>query len=163
MAAVCARTLAVYRSALPAVVQHAYPSSVLPVAIQGMPFKYACSHSCLFPHFSPARPEPMDLYDNMLDSIQQFPLDANCFERSIKRLNKTYARRMAKYQKILERMPEPGHRPFVVAQRRLEQCLKQKKKIIRKFMQRIKCQLVNLEEYNRMNGSTLQLKRLAPV
>lgn len=105
----------------------------------------------------------MDLYDNMLDSIQQFPLDANCFERAIRRLNRTCARRAAKYRKVLEGMPSPSFRPFVAARRRLASCLEQKRKIVSKFMQCIKDQLRNLEEYNRMNGSVLQMKRLLPA
>ncbi|KAI5182775.1 hypothetical protein PAEPH01_2908 [Pancytospora epiphaga] len=99
----------------------------------------------------------------MLDSIQQFPLDANCFERSIRRLNKTYSKYMTKYKKILERMPDLSYPPFLLARRHLEKCLKQKKKVIDNFLRSVKHQINNLEEYNRINGSALEMRRLLPV
>lgn len=97
----------------------------------------------------------MDIYDSMLDSIQQFPLDANYFERRIKRINKTYARHLAAYTRILQRLPQDTHRSFAAAKHRLERCIDRKQKIIKKFLECIDRQTRHLEEYNKISGDVL--------
>lgn len=104
----------------------------------------------------------MDIYDTMLGSIQQFPLDANYFERRIRRANRTYARYLAAYTRILRHMPPSTHRPLVAARRRLERCIGRKQRIIGRFLECINEQMTRLEEHNRISGSVLALRRLQP-
>lgn len=47
---------------------------------------------------------PMDIFDLMLERIQQFPLDANLFERNIKRLNKDHQQCKEVFEKYLAKL-----------------------------------------------------------
>ncbi|KAI4293116.1 hypothetical protein PAPHI01_2390 [Pancytospora philotis] len=104
----------------------------------------------------------MDIYDNMLNSIQQFPLDANYFERRIKRAKKRHSYCLAKFRKILRQIPNHDADAYMRVQKRLARCIKQKIKIIKKFMRCLGTQIGNLEESDKLSGCLLNIKKLAP-
>lgn len=104
----------------------------------------------------------MDIYDSMLDSIQQFPLDANYFERLMHRINKRIERYTAAYTRALQKMPLPTSKAYEQISKKLEGCIRKKMKIIKKYRHCVEQQLKNLEEYNKISSSPLTIKEPVP-
>lgn len=94
---------------------------------------------------------PSDLYDLMLETIQQFPLEANCFERDVTRNNKEYQLYLKAYRRVLRRMPNPKSHKYRKAHKKLEKTLEERKKIIKRYNEQINKHLETIKEYNKVN------------
>lgn len=110
----------------------------------------------------------MDFYDGMLSSIQQFPLEANVFERAIRRIHIKYSRYKARYKRLLSSLTSPDSPAFVKAQRKLLSCLRRKQKAIAKYSAHIHRQMENLERLkgigsNYTGGLSLTAQPVTPL
>ncbi len=97
----------------------------------------------------------MDLYDAMIDSIQQFPLDSNLFERNILKLNKKYKYAMKKYKRCLKKGLSYTNKEFEDTEKILKKCIKKKRKLIKIYKDVIQTQLNNLNELSRINNMAI--------
>ncbi len=89
---------------------------------------------------------PMDIFDTMLEAIQQFPLECNVFERQNKRLEKDQEKYMKIFEKLAFKLVNPKEKRFLDTNKKLKKTLKKKIKITEKFEETIKKHLEKLNE-----------------
>lgn len=106
---------------------------------------------------------PMDIFDSMLESIQQFPLECNTYERENKRL----AKDQDKYTKIFERLAfkltAPEDKNFLKVKKRLSRTIKRKIKITEKFEEFISKHLERLQELIHISSIDLTILNINPL
>lgn len=95
---------------------------------------------------------PMDIFDSMLESIQQFPLECNTFERRNKRLAKDQQKYTKIFEKLAFKLVSPDNKRFARAVKKLKQTLKLKIKIAEEFEEFISKHLERLLELVRISN-----------
>lgn len=103
---------------------------------------------------------PMDIFDSMLEKIQQFPLDANAFERHLKRLNKAHNRYRAVHERLVSRLASPESKRYSRVAAKIKRCLCRKMRITRRFEGRVLSLLSSLKELTRVSGVNLHMEPL---
>lgn len=102
----------------------------------------------------------MDAFDSMLEKIQQFPLDANTFERHLKRLNKTNSKYMVVHERLVSRLTSPQSKRYSRVAAKIKRCLHRKLKIIRRFESHVSRLLSSLKDLARQSGVDLHMEPL---
>lgn len=88
----------------------------------------------------------MDIFDNMLESIQQFPLECNNYERHIRRLNRDYSIYSSRIQKMIYKLVSPTNKKFRRANRKLFSTIKKKILLTENFKSTVEKQQLKLDE-----------------
>ncbi|KAI5151283.1 hypothetical protein ENBRE01_2028 [Enteropsectra breve] len=120
---------------------------------------------------------PIDVYEQMLGTIQQFPLDANIFQREMKRIDCAYAHYLRKYNKAmkayLKSHPKSGeisskknkqvsdakrHEAYLKAKKKLEMCLSARRRATMAYLGCIGKQLGLMEGYMEIAGNIMEIK-----
>lgn len=102
----------------------------------------------------------MDVFDSMLEKIQQFPLDANSFERHLKRLDKSHNRYRTVYERLVSRLVSPENERYVKIATKIKRCLHRKMKVTKKFEGRVSKLLGSLKEMAKMANIDLSIVQL---
>lgn len=89
---------------------------------------------------------PMDIFDSMLESIQQFPLECNGFERRIKRLNKDHFKYSKQLDRMIVKLLPLENKRMLKTKKRLKHIIKKKLKLVDKFQHVIEKQQQKLTE-----------------
>lgn len=98
---------------------------------------------------------PMDIFDSMLESIQQFPLECSYYERNIKRLCKDQAKYSHIFDKLIQKMVSLDDPRFLKIQRKIKKTLKKKIELTNKFQSTIEKQQQKLEELIKISSVDL--------
>lgn len=89
---------------------------------------------------------PMDIFDTMLESIQQFPLECNNFERQAKRLSRDQEKYTKIFEKLSFKLVSPLDKKFLRVKKKLKKTLKKKIKITSGFHEFVSKYLERLQE-----------------
>lgn len=89
---------------------------------------------------------PIDIFDTMLESIQQFPLECNNFERQNKRLNRDQEKYTKIYEKLAFTLTSPENKKYKKVKRKLYKTIKKRLGLLQKFETTIEKQSNKLEE-----------------
>lgn len=99
----------------------------------------------------------MDVFDSMLEKIQQFPLDANVFERHLKRLNKSHDRYKAAYERLVSKLASPESKRYIKIAAKIKRCLHRKTRVTKRFEERVSKLLSDLKELARAANLSLSM------
>lgn len=90
---------------------------------------------------------PQEFYDNIMDSLHQLPLDANHYDRQIRRITNTCNRYSQKFKKILGCPNKQTNKKFMQVKRKLLKLLELKEKATEEFHNCLHKHLLTVEEY----------------
>lgn len=114
--------------------------------------------------FLPSKPmTPMDVFDSMLESIQQFPLECNSFERHIKRLNKDHLKYSSLFNSMIQRLVSPQDPKLLRVERKLRKIAKKKVELTDSFQRAIEKQQQKLEELVKISNIDMANFNFAPL
>ena len=99
----------------------------------------------------------LNFYDGMLESIQQFPLTANEFDREMSRLTKRYLQLKDRFKRLLKTLPDPEGARYKKLCTKLRRCILRKQKAVTKYRGELENQLNLMNEYNAISDSRMQL------
>jgi len=106
---------------------------------------------------------PMDIFDNMLESIQQFPMECSNFERHIKRLNKDQHKYSTRFDRLILKLISPDDTKFTKLCKKLRRIRKRKLELVESFQRAIGKQQQRLEELVRISNIDTQNFNFSPL
>lgn len=95
---------------------------------------------------------PMDIFDGILEKVQQFPLDSNNFERHLKRLNRSYDQYKQKFERLVSKLVQPSNRKFVKVKSKLKRCIHKKVEVTERYEKQIADLITYLDEMIKISG-----------
>lgn len=98
---------------------------------------------------------PMDIFDSMLESIQQFPMECNSFERNIKRLHKDHFKYSTRLDRLILKLVPPNDPRLLKLRRKLKNVIKKRLSVTSNFQNAITKQQQRLEELVRISNLDL--------
>ncbi|ELA42005.1 uncharacterized protein VICG_01022 [Vittaforma corneae ATCC 50505] len=106
---------------------------------------------------------PMDVFDSMLESIQQFPLECSNFERHIKRLNKDQFKYSILFDKMIQRLISPQDPKLLKVERKLRKIVKKKIELTNNFQNAVEKQQQKLEELVKISNIDMMNFNFSPL
>lgn len=106
---------------------------------------------------------PMDIFDNMLESIQQFPLECNNYERHIKRLNRDCSMYSSRIQKMIYKLISPNEKKFIRMKKKLLKTIQKKIALTENFQFTVEKQQQKLEELVKISNLDPSLFNFNPL
>lgn len=106
---------------------------------------------------------PMDIFDSMLESIQQFPLDCNRFERNIKRLNRDHFKYCSALNKLISKLLPAKSEKIDKIQKKIKKTIKRKLKVLEEFETNVLKQQQKLDELVKISDIDTSKFNFQPV
>lgn len=106
---------------------------------------------------------PMDIFDTLLESIQQFPLECNNFERQTKRLTKDQDKYTKIFEKLSFKLVSPQDKKILKTRRRLTKTLKKKLKITNNFHDFVNKHLERLQKLISISSIDPSILNIHPI
>lgn len=98
---------------------------------------------------------PMEIFDGMLERIQQFPLDAHLLEINIKRINKDHKKYKVIYDRLVAKLVSPDNKKYIKVTKKMKKCISKKVQIVEKYERKVAELLTVLKEMIALSGITV--------
>ena len=90
---------------------------------------------------------PQEFYDALMDSIHQFPLDCNKYERQMHRIDMAYKRNLQRFEKSIQKLKIEDEENFKKIEKKINKLLKKMHKITENFERKIAGYYTTVEEF----------------
>ena len=90
---------------------------------------------------------PQEFYDALMDSIHQFPLDCNKYERQMHRIDMAYKINLQRFEKSIQKLKIEDEENFKKIEKKINKLLKKMHKITENFERKIAGYYTTVEEF----------------
>ncbi|ORD94764.1 ING4 [Enterospora canceri] len=104
---------------------------------------------------------PSDIFDNIIQTVQQMPVEAFYFRRQIRRVDNYTEKYRKKLKKAVKRLPNKNEEKINRIERKLTQAFSKKRELIERFREAIKSHMVFFRKLNELTNNTINVGEMA--